>query len=420
MDSNVFFYSERGLVNCIVLDLLNDIERTKKFLDLIKFGIDECRPTWLNEICGVDWYVEFSASEFGRPDLIADIKCTNDTHRVIFFEAKLSSYSAAAVPMEYDEHKEFKASTEDGKANNGIYQNKTSAINAQLALRYRLANVLRLTPAIELLGDEPQIQEQQDVALSYHDMFAAIHKSGTGRRIHNRKTIELFARIMRSRPQIYYVAMSFENPDYGFKRITEEHPKILPPIGIERWKSGEHKYFGILNLNLLPQVGFESNSYIIKCQDYVNYPTADSIQSFEEESAEDDDIPVDDNDIPVETDPDARFQWENLNRYDDNINRVYTEWYDIIESIAGDALVERKNSHSILNAENKTIMKLMIIQSKVSLGFKDCLPTNLIGMHSFRKKITPTEFEFINLSDIEDTAIDNIKMAITEVINREG
>jgi len=53
---------------------------------MIKFGIEEQIPEWVDKVISIDWFVEFSASEFGNPDFIADIHCT-DGHRVIFFEA---------------------------------------------------------------------------------------------------------------------------------------------------------------------------------------------------------------------------------------------------------------------------------------------------------------------------------------------
>ena len=99
MESNVFFYSERGLINCLVLDLKNNLEKTKNFFKLIKFGVEEIQPSWADRILSIDWFVEFSASEFGNPDLIANIHCT-DKQRVVFFEAKLRSYKQSSLPMD--------------------------------------------------------------------------------------------------------------------------------------------------------------------------------------------------------------------------------------------------------------------------------------------------------------------------------
>ncbi len=99
MDSRVFFYSERGLINCLVLDLKKNLDMCKVFFKCIRFGTDESTFDWTDNILAVEWYVEFSASEFGNPDLIADV-CCPDGHHVVFFEAKLKPYQKAAAVMD--------------------------------------------------------------------------------------------------------------------------------------------------------------------------------------------------------------------------------------------------------------------------------------------------------------------------------
>ena len=194
--------------------------------------MDEQRPNWVDRVESVDWYVEFSASEFGNPDLIADIHCT-DGHRVIFFEAKLKSYEKAAssmdttVPFEPNENNEYP---------DGIYKNKSSSINAQLALRYRLAQRLNNLQWLEIRSsDEPRIEETFEDAVFYHDMFNAIREVHTGRRIHNRKMIEILDKITANRPDFYFVAMTFESQDHIFQSIQEHSPNLLPPIGLAKW-----------------------------------------------------------------------------------------------------------------------------------------------------------------------------------------
>ena len=70
------------------------------------------------------------------------------------------------MPFEPNENNEYP---------DGIYKNKSSSINAQLALRYRLAQRLNNLQWLEIRSsDEPRIEETFEDAVFYHDMFNAI------------------------------------------------------------------------------------------------------------------------------------------------------------------------------------------------------------------------------------------------------
>lgn len=381
MNSKVFFYSERGLLNCLVLDLKSDPEKTKDFFKLIKFGMDEQRPNWVDKVESVDWYVEFSASEFGNPDLIADIHCT-DGHRVIFFEAKLKSYEKAAssmdttVPFEPNENNEYP---------DGIYKNKSSSINAQLALRYRLAQRLNNLQWLEIRSsDEPRIEETFEDAVFYHDMFNAIREVHTGRRIHNRKMIEILDKITANRPDFYFVAMTFESQDHILQSIQEHSPNLLPPIGLAKWRTS-HNQFGLLNFNdLIRAFDLKSNSYLALSREYINFYSQNNADATVQEEAFDEE----------EQEEAKREELSSKDLYIQSGKAdadVYVKWFEQLRKIAGSQFKDYKTSCSIVKS-GETIIKLMYKNNNVFIGFRNKLPDTLNDNHSIVISIQGKQF----------------------------
>ena len=371
MGSNVFFYSERGLINCLVLDLQNDISKLRTFLNCIKLGIDEKTPKWVDKVQSADWYVEFSASEFGNPDLIADLNC-DDGHRVIFFEAKLKSYEKAAASM--DTTVPFEPN-EDNEYPDGIYKNKSSAINAQLALRYRLAQRLNSLQWLEIRSsDEPRIEETFEDAVSYHDMFNAIREVHTGRRIHNRKMIEILDKITANRPDFYFVAMTFESQDHILQSIQKHNPNLLPPIGLAKWRTS-HNQFGLLNFNdLIRAFDLGSNSYLALSHEYINFYLQNNADAAEQEDAFDEE----------EQEEAKREELSSKDRYIEGGKPcavIYARWFDQLHEIAGSKFKDYKTSCSIVKG-GETVVKLMYKNNNVYIGFRNRLPDTLNDNHS--------------------------------------
>ena len=372
MDSNVFFYSERGLINCLVLDLKNDAEKTKYFLKLIKFGIDEQTPEWVDKVISVDWYVEFSASEFGNPDLIADIHCT-DGHRVIFFEAKLKSYIKTSAEIDFNQN--------FNSENDGILKGKTSTINAQLALRYRLANTLKLANWVELQNsEEPQLEERRDIAIQYKDMFKAIRQSKTGRRIHNDKMIAVFGNIMKSNPDFYFVAMTFETEEHIFKMVGNNNPNLLPPIGIDQWNS-ENRHFGILNFNdFIKLMPVSENSFLSSSRDYI-YPKSQTSQTDDNDYSDEELSDVDIEET-IEAEPSEESSKDRIRQKGWPNANIYVDWFDKLHEIPGIKLRDNAYNCSVIKKDGtsnkETVMiKLIYKNNNVYIGFRDKLPDEI-------------------------------------------
>ena len=354
MESNVFFYSERGLVNCLVLDLKNDLEKTKNFFKLIKFGEKEIKPSWADNILSVDWYIEFSASEFGNPDLIADIHCT-DKHRVVFFEAKLRSYKQSAESIDL--------SIPFNPQKDGVYKGKASSINAQLALRYRLAQVLKDTDLSQIpQQEEQQIEENYDKTELYHDMFKAIRTAKTGRRIHNDRMIDVLRKLMQNKPDCFFVAMTFETEtkDRIFESIRKERSDLLPPIGVDQWDTANEQ-FGILNFNEVSKaIPKSQNSYLSLSWQYIN-PKNNDIDSedyIEQES------------IQEEITINGAFS-------SDEASDDYDDWRALLQITANNQYINRSERSCSILKGTQVIIKLIRRRDGVYLGFRDQLPDSL-------------------------------------------
>ena len=401
---NVYFYSERGLINCLVLDLNNNLDKTKEFLRLIKFGMDEKTADWVDKVLSVDWYIEFSASEFGNPDLIADVNCT-DGHRVIVFEAKLKSYEKSAAFI--DMTAPFEANP-NGDYPDGIYKSKSSSINAQLALRYRLARTLNNLQWLELLSsDEPRIEESYEDAVSYHDMFKAIREVKTGRRIHNRRMIDVLYTITQSRHDFYFVAMTFESQNHIFKTIQDSAPNLLPPLGIAKWKTVNGQ-FGILNFNvLIRSLPLDDNSYLNLSRNYINFYPQDNtkINEIEYDSDEAEQEEAEREELSSKD----RFLQNNLPNSD-----VYAIWFEKLKAIIG--FVDYKTSCSISKV-GKTIVKLMYKNRKVYLGFRDCLPDGLPNRETITISIQRVRFFCIPLIGMNEETNLRIENAIRQLLS---
>ena len=123
---SIAWYGERGVVNSLVIAIKEaGVPAVQALLGQVRWA-DNSQPAWLTNIISVAMVVEPGCSQFGDPDLIL-VLTTNDSQRyVVYFEAKVVTYAASAVPN-----------------SKGMKEKKfNSAINGQLSLRYRMSLAL--------------------------------------------------------------------------------------------------------------------------------------------------------------------------------------------------------------------------------------------------------------------------------------
>ncbi len=233
---SLLLYGERGLVNSIVLEIYNDIELTKKVLGAIKLGDGQGFP-WIDDIVGVDFWIEPSFGQFGDPDLIAICNCADNEKYVIFFEAKTIEYKDSAVDLKKPIH--------------GI----NSRINAQLTLKYRFVQALTHGNASSDI-----IQETLKMAEAYNNKLKT-DKKKTPRKLMNSYIIAVCSEMPNDDERFYYIALTNDDSNYN---ITNADPEIRPVVFdvAEPEKDGwdtKKQHFGILTydqiVNLLAPEG---------------------------------------------------------------------------------------------------------------------------------------------------------------------
>lgn len=123
---NFMFYGERGIVNGLVLDIYDNLDRLKKILRAISW-CGEQSSDWISDIQNVFYLIEPGFGQFGQPDLIIICQLCNGTHRFVIIETKTTLYHDSA--KQNDKGMDVKG--------------YNSSINGQLSLDYRLTLALQ-------------------------------------------------------------------------------------------------------------------------------------------------------------------------------------------------------------------------------------------------------------------------------------
>lgn len=109
-------YSERGAMNALFYGIAqaDDKEAFAKFLK--KIGIDD-------PVSDVEFYMEFSLSEFGSPDLLVTFNANEQKH-ILFIEAKTSCGKKYELKKAFENFKRTEETGEryDGYSSNLYYQ----------------------------------------------------------------------------------------------------------------------------------------------------------------------------------------------------------------------------------------------------------------------------------------------------------
>lgn len=187
MKIQTHYYSERGLVNCLILWLTKESKDNSesniiKFLNKIEY-INEKYKTKLTDkkIRSVDLFDEFSFGAFGSPDLIIKVQTINNKFYYFMIEAKINSFEEAC-----------------SVGNDIIFKDNASKIDIQLVLRKRFIYALR--NARDNFGDE-QIQEISQDEYGY--------KTTNTRALKKEELINWVKKTFRSKQsKFYYIALT--------------------------------------------------------------------------------------------------------------------------------------------------------------------------------------------------------------------
>lgn len=317
---SLFFYGERGLVNGIVLDLINNdldigLKSLKRFLKSIKF-CNSYKPSWISKVYKADFIIEPSFSEFGDPDLIIVCYCTDNEKHIIFLEAKVVKYEDSAVNLHLNSFK-------------GI----NSRINAQLTLKYRLANSLKE----RVPGGS--IEEDLQYWKSAYAKFPT-ELSGNPRRVKNKKVINLCDKCFLDVTDFWFAALvNNKQNDMPFDE-SSIRPLLFNAKGENAWNE-DGKRFGFITYSKLDEIMNPSGNYF-QAKKFI------SMSSPEEQITED--IPA------IRSKP-----WTNFSDFiKTDLRKVLQDMVEeaISKSEAIDAKEEQHGSDSYKSA-GRTIIKLI-------------------------------------------------------------
>jgi hypothetical protein len=223
---NITFYGERGIVNGLILDTKDDMEKQISFLKAIRFAGNASLP-WADDVTGIQWLVEPSFSEFGNPDLVLIAQTTSGKY-VVFIEAKLRGYDDSA------ENINEKTLLPEN------YNHNASKINIQLAFKYRFARAFTLNKNIK------RIEETQEEAAIYNDK---------PRRIHNEIIVDMCKEFFDGVKEFYFVALTNDNK----KTKPYESGDYLPAVGKSNWDR-DKGYFGLVSYDTLESVNWRDSA----------------------------------------------------------------------------------------------------------------------------------------------------------------
>lgn len=228
-DPTITYYGERGIVNGIILDIKDDLEKQKKFLKAIKLA-DKSSLDWIDDAAHFYWFIEPSLSQFGNPDIILTVETNAKIKYAFFIEAKIIGYDSSSCPLD--------SKLTLDKYDKGI----ASKLNVQLAFKYRFVEAM--FAGKNLSEDIKPIKESEESAKQYNDK-----KQRSLSLIPLCKHLsELFEGI--NKDNIYYTALTNDkNSSEPFKNEA-----TLPPITQPNWEKDKNK-FGFLTYESLKSMG---------------------------------------------------------------------------------------------------------------------------------------------------------------------
>ena len=224
-DPTTTYYGERGIVNGIILDIKDDLEKQKKFLKAIKLA-DKSSLDWIDDAAQFHWFIEPSLSQFGNPDIILTVETNAKIKYAFFIEAKIIGYDSSSCPLD--------SNLTLDKYDNGV----ASKLNVQLAFKYRFVEAMF---ACKNLSEKiKHIKESEESAKQYNDekqrslsLIPLCEHLNT-----------LFEGI--DKDNIYYIALTNDkNSSEPFK-----NEDTLPPITRPNWEKNKNK-FGFLTYKSL-------------------------------------------------------------------------------------------------------------------------------------------------------------------------
>jgi hypothetical protein len=212
---NLIWYGERGIVNSIVAQMgrseVGFVNEVKKFLGAVQWA-DGNPAGWIDQVDSAHAIVELGCGQFGDPDLIIVCDECGGEKRVVFVEAKATTYRESMM-----------LNRDPGMKSAGY----NSSINGQLTLKYRLAEAVVAANK----NDTEWLIEPRAVWKAYCDDMLK-DPILAPRRLKKEKILNDILRPLmsdiRSRASFSYIALTWDTKDKHFFRDEEVTDEYLP------------------------------------------------------------------------------------------------------------------------------------------------------------------------------------------------
>ena len=232
MNKSAHYYSERGMINCLVNWLMKGDDNCHKLLKKIDYADNSSKPEF-NDILELHIYNEFSFGEFGDPDLIIKIKTDVGIYCFII-EAKI---------------KTFKESRKLGK--DIKYKDHASEIDIQLLLRKRFIECVN-----KLIDNHQLIREVSQVEKGYKKQDDKIVEPPT-RALKKSELINWINETFVDKEiKYYYIALTKDDSEEANSIYSKFFVERECPIDIPT--KIEQKEFGLIRWKDLTDLGIDN------------------------------------------------------------------------------------------------------------------------------------------------------------------
>lgn len=209
----IVWYGERGIINALVLALHKQgIDGWRGLLREIRWA--DRRPCdWIHEIEAVVPLVEVGLAGFGDPDLMLVLKSKDQPPRLLFLEAKVVGYAASAM-----------SNRDNGMTQKGF----NSAINGQLALRYRFAH------ALEVWDGGPRLREPESLYRAYvHDLHDPAKQPRQLRKAEVHQILRDHGLCRLPLQNCFFVALTWDETPFFEGSCKDTSPRLLNTQGAD-------------------------------------------------------------------------------------------------------------------------------------------------------------------------------------------
>lgn len=215
---DINFYGERGVINGIILDIKNDIDKTKGFFSSIQLLGTDNLP-WRNGVENCAWLIEPSFAQFGNPDFIAVFESSGKKFG-LFFEAKLNDIENSCLSIVPGMLKD-------------AYKGNSSKLNVQMSFRYRFVQAFLLRRNSQ--NPLSSILEERN---GYPD--------GCQRKLNKPIVLEIISDFLKGVDEFYYIALTNDSSDNtSVKKLDSFISPLLQENSVDHFAADKH-HFGLL------------------------------------------------------------------------------------------------------------------------------------------------------------------------------